>query len=201
MTTVNANYIPESTGYDLGTDSQRWDAFVQDLDVSGTATFSVPISDTGLSTITTAGKVNVSAITGVLAVANGGSASSTATGTGANVLATSPSLVTPALGAATATSLAIGTGTVITKIVVLTPSLSPAEVAANTTAEQTLSVSGLTTGDTILSCNKPAAQAGLGIVGLRVAGTDSLGITFSNNTSSPITPTASETYRVAALRS
>ena len=43
-----------------------------------------------------------------------------ATGTGAMVFATSPTLVTPVLGVATATSVAVGSGTVITKITVAT---------------------------------------------------------------------------------
>lgn len=43
--------------------------------------------------------------TGTLPVARGGTGSTTATGTGAAVLATSPTLVTPTLGVATATSI------------------------------------------------------------------------------------------------
>ena len=49
--------------------------------------------------------------------------------------------------------------------------------------------------------NKPTAQAGLGIVGARVSAADTLAITFSNNTGSGITPTASEVYKVIAFRS
>jgi hypothetical protein len=49
--------------------------------------------------------------------------------------------------------------------------------------------------------NKPTAQAGLGIVGCRVTAANTLGITFSNNTGSSITPTASQTYLVLAMRS
>jgi hypothetical protein len=104
-------------------------------------------------------------------------------------------------GTTDAPNLCVGNGTSVTKIVVYTPSLSPALVNANTTAEQTFTVTGLTTSDTILACNKPTAQAGLGIVGVRVSASDTLAITFSNNTGSGITPTASQTYRVVALRS
>lgn len=75
--------------------------------------------------------------------------------------------------------------------------LSPASVAANTTAEQTFTIPGLTTRMQVLSVQKPTAQAGLGIVGMRVAGANSIGITFSNNTASPIVPTASEAYKIA----
>lgn len=80
-----------------------------------------------------------------------------------------------------------------------TASLSPAQVAANTTAEQTFTVTGLAVGDYV-NVNKPTAQAGLGIVGTRVSAANTLAITFSNNTASPITPTASETYQVFGVR-
>ena len=82
---------------------------------------------------------------------------------------------------------------------VITVTLSPAIVAANTTAEQTFTVPGLQAGD-FVSANKPSAQAGLGIVGMRVAGANSLGLTFSNNTAAGITPTAGETYLVRYVR-
>lgn len=74
--------------------------------------------------------------------------------------------------------------------------LSPASVAANTTAEQTFTMPGLLATDVIINVNKPTAQAGLGIVGMRVAGANSLALTFSNNTASPIVPTASQVYLV-----
>lgn len=77
-------------------------------------------------------------------------------------------------------------------------SLSPALVAANTTAEQTFTVTGLEVGDVILSVNKPTAQAGLGIVGFRVSAANQIAITFSNNTAAGITPTAAETYKIIA---
>lgn len=92
------------------------------------------------------------------------------------------------------------TGSLISLIKVYSPVLSPAQVAANTSAEQTFSVSGLATTDKVF-LNKPSAQAGLGIVGCRVSATDTLAITFANFTASPITPTASETYQVLAIRS
>jgi len=78
--------------------------------------------------------------------------------------------------------------------------LSPSIVAANTTAEQTFTVVGLLTADAVI-VNKPTAQAGLGIVGARVSAADTVAITFSNNTASGITPTASEVYKVIAFRS
>src|SRR5262245_38810273 len=78
--------------------------------------------------------------------------------------------------------------------------LSPAQVAANTAAEQTFIVNGLDQTTDIVVVHKPTAQAGSGIVGARVSAASVLAITFANNTASPITPTASEVYRVVAFR-
>lgn len=83
---------------------------------------------------------------------------------------------------------------------VISVTLSPAQVAANTTAEQTFTVPGLATIDVIAGVSKPTAQAGLGIVGWRVSAANTLAITFSNNTASPITPTASQVYSVVVAR-
>ena len=77
--------------------------------------------------------------------------------------------------------------------------LSPAQVAANTTAEQTFAVSGVAATDVVISVNKPTAQAGLGIVGWRVASAGNVGITFANNTATPITPTASQVYQILTM--
>ena len=84
----------------------------------------------------------------------------------------------------------------------LSASLTPAAVAANTTAEQTFNPAGfasLAVGDQVV-VNKPTSQAGLGIVNARVSATGTLALTFSNNTASPITPTAGETYTVTVFR-
>jgi hypothetical protein len=82
---------------------------------------------------------------------------------------------------------------------VISVTLSPALIVLNTTAEQTFTVNGLRVGD-VVSINKPTAQAGLGIVGSRVSAANTLGITFSNNTASSITPTASQVYKVVVSR-
>ena len=71
--------------------------------------------------------------------------------------------------------------------------LTPAIVNANTTAEQTFIVNGLLVGD-VVTVTKPTAQAGLGVVGVRVSAANTLAITFSNNTAAGITPTAGEVY-------
>jgi hypothetical protein len=94
--------------------------------------------------------------------------------------------------------LTIGGGGALARYSRYAPTLSPASVAANTTAEQNFA-SVLTSGDIVVGVSKPTAQAGLGIVGWRASGT-TLFITFSNNTASPITPTASEVYQVAAVQ-
>ncbi len=78
--------------------------------------------------------------------------------------------------------------------------LSPALIVLNTTAEQTFTVPGLLVGDVIMSVNKPTSQAGLGIVNYRVSAANTVGITFSNNTGSSITPTAAETYLIVWAR-
>ena len=82
---------------------------------------------------------------------------------------------------------------------VISVTLSPAEVAANTSAEQTFTVNGLRAGD-FVSVNKPTAQAGLGIVGSRVSAANTLAVTFGNFTASGITPTAAQVYLVLVAR-
>ena len=71
-------------------------------------------------------------------------------------------------------------------------------VAANTTAEQPFTVTGLTTRDTVY-VNKPSHNAGLGIVNCRVSAANTLAITFMNATGSGIDP-GSETYFIVAVR-
>lgn len=78
--------------------------------------------------------------------------------------------------------------------------LTPAAVAANTTAEQAFSATGigLLVTDNV-DVSKPSFQAGLGIVNVRVSAVDTLAITYINATASLITP-AAETYQVAVMR-
>lgn len=90
-------------------------------------------------------------------------------------------------------------------------SLTPASVAANTSAEQSFGLNGVTqataatnilAGDTILSVNPPSLTAGTGIVGYRVDGTtnDKFYIEFSNNTAGALTPAAGIWKVVVARR-
>lgn len=50
MPTFDANTLPSSTGFDLGSAAQRWDAFLQQLNVSAAATFSGTTSFTAAIT-------------------------------------------------------------------------------------------------------------------------------------------------------
>lgn len=81
----------------------------------------------------------------------------------------------------------------------LSAALTPAAVAANTSAEQTFTLTGARLGDAIFA-TKPTAQAGLAIVGCRVSAFDQVAITFGNLTGAPITPTAAETYLFGIVR-
>lgn len=66
-------------------------------------------------------------------------------------------------------------------------------VAPNTTAEQTFTVTGVATGQ-VVAVTKPTTNAGVGIVGMRVTASNTVGITYANDTAATITPTAAETY-------
>lgn len=98
-----------------------------------------------------------------------------------------------------ATSVAVGGGTAITKMVVYSQSLDVASVAAASTSEQTFTVTGLTTADTVI-VNKPSHSSGLGLVNARVSAADTLALTFMNVSAAPIDPGA-ETYTIVAIRS
>jgi hypothetical protein len=98
------------------------------------------------------------------------------------------------------TPLTIGSGgTPLTKAVVFTPSITPASVAAATVAEQTFTVTGLTTADKVI-VNPPAIGNATGIAGARVSAADTLALRFVNPTAGALTPT-SGTYAVIAIRS
>ncbi|MGH9967714.1 MAG: hypothetical protein ACREBG_07740 [Pyrinomonadaceae bacterium] len=92
-----------------------------------------------------------------------------------------------------------GTGTAITNIRLYSQSLNVASVAANTSAEQTFTVTGLATTDKVF-VNKPALNAGLVVGNARVSAADTLAITFGNLTAGAIDP-AAETYEIIAIRS
>jgi hypothetical protein len=77
-------------------------------------------------------------------------------------------------------------------LVIYNTALVPTSVAANTTAEQTFTVTGLIA-STPVWVNKPSATPGLGIAGVRVSALNTLAINFTNSSAVAIVP-PSETY-------
>lgn len=77
---------------------------------SADASGELALQTAGVTALSIDASQNV-ALTNPLPVASGGSGSTTSTGTGANVLATSPTLVTPNLGTPSAVVLTNATGT------------------------------------------------------------------------------------------
>lgn len=75
---------------------------------------------------------------------------------------------------------------------------SPGAVSANTTAEGNLTVTGVATGQFIVA-TKPTSQAGLLVGTARVLVANQVGLTFGNDTSGSITPTAAEVYEFTAI--
>lgn len=111
-------------------------------------------------------------------------------------------------GAASASSGAVyvangsGSGSWTKQVQRITATLSPSAVSANTTAEQSFTVSGvLVATDDCIGVRKPTQQNGLGIVNARVTADNTVAVTFSNNTGGSITPTASESYAFFIWRS
>lgn len=77
---------------------------------------------------------------------------------------------------------------------VVSVSLTPVSTAATLSAEQTFTVTGLTT-DMFVSVNAPSATAYLGIAGVRVSAANTLAINFTNQSSAGLT-SASGTHKV-----
>ena len=74
-----------------------------------------------------------------------------------------------------------------------TIALTPSAVAANATSEQTFNVTGVAPGE-FLYVAKASEQQGIGIAGCRVAANNQIAITFLNQSTAAITPSAAETY-------
>lgn len=100
----------------------------------------------------------------------------------------------------TSGSVSVGaSGTAITQVKVYSQTITPASVAAITAAEQTFTVTGLTTADKVV-CN-PIATGNSTLVGAcRVSASDTVAIQFCNPTAGALTP-ASGTYNFIAFRS
>ncbi len=77
---------------------------------------------------------------------------------------------------------------------VITQTLTPVSTAATTSAEQTFTVTGLTTDMGVL-VNPPSEVAYLGIAGVRVSAKDTLAINYSNQSSAGLT-SASGVYKI-----
>lgn len=103
------------------------------------------------------------------------------------------------LAAVAATPLA--SGNVARQILVFTASLTPAATNANTSAEQSFTVTGLLTSDTLLNVVPPSAPtAGLsGPTQARISAADTLRLTWGNHTGGALTAPAG-TYTVIVLR-
>lgn len=84
------------------------------------------------------------------------------------------------------------------KVQTYSVTINPTSVSANTTSEQTFTVTGLSTTD-IVFVNKPTHQAGMALVGYRVSAKDTIALTFMNTTAGSIDP-ANETYTIVAIR-
>jgi hypothetical protein len=81
---------------------------------------------------------------------------------------------------------------------IVTVTFNPASVAANTSAEQSVTVTGVALGDVVF-CNGPALNAGLGVVNARVSAANTVALAFMNNTGSAI-DAASGTYTFLIMR-
>lgn len=78
--------------------------------------------------------------------------------------------------------------------------VSPSPVSANSQLTETYTVNGLQT-DMMIVVNQEQAniQAGLALVSPLVSAANTLKLTWINSTSSPITPTASQTIKVVGM--
>lgn len=98
------------------------------------------------------------------------------------------------------TSLQIGaSGTLLTQGKVYSQTITPASVAAATIAEQTFTVTGLTTADKVI-VNPAATGNSTAAVSFRVSAADTLAVQFANTTVGALTPGAG-TWNIVALRS
>ena len=113
------------------------------------------------SPITTSGTITLS---GTLAVANGGTGATTATGTGSVVRATSPTLTTPTIGAATATSIAAALGSVTAPSYTFTGDLNTGMYSpgADSLALTTGGVDRLSIGSAFMTADVPLIVNGAG---------------------------------------
>lgn len=97
-------------------------------------------------------------------------------------------------------SVTVGaSGTAITQIRVYAQTITPDEVATVVCAEQTFTVTGLTTDDTVL-VNPAATGNATSMTQARVSAANTLALMFCNPTAGGLTPGAG-TYSIVAIRS
>jgi len=75
-----------------------------------------------------------------------------------------------------------------------------ASVAANTTAEQDITVAGLEATDILLSVAKPTVEAGIGIVGARIKAANTLAVTFVNATGTAVDEASEDGWKVVVAK-
>lgn len=90
-------------------------------------------------------------------------------------------------------------GTSVSQIRVYTQTITPASVAAATVAEQTFTVTGLTTADKVF-VNAAVISNAVGIGNVRVSAADTLAVQFVNPTAGALVPTAGS-WSIVAIRS
>lgn len=71
-----------------------------------------------------------------------------------------------------------------------------ASIAANTTVEVDLTVTGVTTDDRVIAVVKPALEAGLVLGNFRVKAADTVSVTIANVTASPIDAASEDGWEV-----
>jgi hypothetical protein len=69
-----------------------------------------------------------------------------------------------------------------------TVSVTPGAIAANTSAEVAVTITGILPGDLVINFVKPTLTAGIDIGNFRVFGANSIRVTYQNSTGSPVTP-------------
>lgn len=82
---------------------------------------------------------------------------------------------------------------------ILSIAVTPASVAANTSAEQTFSVSGVDVGDFVAISTTASTGNATGIIGARVSAANTVAIRYINPTGGALTP-AADTYLINVIR-
>lgn len=83
---------------------------------------------------------------------------------------------------------------------VYTATVDLASVAANTSAEQTVTVTGVTTSDVVLNVVKPTAEAGIGIVNARISAANTVALTIMNATGSAVDAASEDGWQFVVLK-